>query len=165
MADTLAQLIVKVQGQLLDDGTKFIDAVVTVAMRQALRYYNQIVPLPAVVSVVAVDNQLIYDVTAVELSALVVRDVWLADADGEEDTPLPFDSYRGEDGHIFIRLRSARSAGETLSVVCGIPHTISGLDGGTTSTVSAFYDQVLIDGACYYACAMKAVSMLEDVVA
>ncbi len=157
MSDTLTQLIAKVQGQLLDDGTQFTAAAVTVAMRQTLRDYNLIVPLLTVVSVDVVAEQLVYDITAESGSALVVRDVLL------DDAPLSFDPYT-EDGHICIRLRSARSAGETLSVICGIPHTISGLDGATASTIVSFYDQVLVDGACYHVCMMKAAGTLEAVV-
>jgi hypothetical protein len=44
-----------------------------------------------------------------------------------------------------------------------IPHTVSGLDGGTESTLAALWDAVLLDGACYYSCVIRAASRIEVV--
>jgi hypothetical protein len=44
-----------------------------------------------------------------------------------------------------------------------LPHTVSGLDGETESTLPAFYDEVLVDGACYYACYTRAVGRIENI--
>jgi hypothetical protein len=164
MTDTLTQLIAKVQAQLLDDGTRFSTPTCTAALRQALRDLNQSAPMYSGGFVAAIADQLEYEVTAFESRALSVNDVLSWDATTSEvDDSLPFDSYR-EAARLWFRLREARAVGELLAVRYSLPNTIYGLDGSVeTSTLPNFYDQCLVDGACYHALYIRAVSRIEQI--
>jgi hypothetical protein len=162
MTDTLTQLIVKIQAQLLDGGTRFSVPTLTAAVRQALRDLNLSAPIYAGELVAAVAGQLEYEVTAFAPSALAVNDVLLWQADGDKYPPLNFDAYQ-EDGRLWLRLREARAEGVFLVVRYSIPHTVSGLDSSVVSTLPNFYDQALVDGACWHALYIRAVSRIEQI--
>jgi hypothetical protein len=67
-----------------------------------------------------------------------------------------------EDGRAWIRLVTPLGSGSLIFRYL-IPHTISGLDAGVESTLPAIWDAVLLDGACYYACVIRAASRIEVV--
>lgn len=162
MTDTLAQLLDKVQAQLLDDGKRYPDAALTVAVRSALAALNQSAPRKLTVEADGVDNSLLYEMGDLDASALNVLGVWLKSTMDDCHTPLVFDVMWG-DGALFFRLRESVTGSDTLLVSYTSPHTLNGLDSATTSTLPAWRDQVLVDGACAFACANRATYLAESV--
>ena len=79
----------------------------------------------------------------------------------ENNIELEHDAYF-EDGVPVIRLRQSETSGY-LIVRYTIPNTVSGLDSATESTLPAFYDNTLIDGACYWACVVRAAGRVEPI--
>jgi tryptophanyl-tRNA synthetase len=65
------------QAQLIDDGTRFSTATVTAAVRASLSKINHRIPLQQADLILAVSNQLDYEVT----NALFITDILLYDAD------------------------------------------------------------------------------------
>ncbi len=161
MTDTLTQLITRVEAALIDDGTRFTTATCTAAIREALKQFNLFVPVFAGDLITVVANQQEYELTAVDNRALQVLDVLKQATTGEDDESLLYDAYT-EDERIFFRLRTAESSG-TLIVRYSLPQTISGLDSQTESTLLAYYDQVLINGAAAEALAIRARSRVETI--
>jgi len=51
----------------------------------------------------------------------------------------------------------------TLIVRYLLPHTISGLDASTDSTLPALFDVILLDGAAWQACLIRAAGRIETI--
>lgn len=165
MTKTLTQLITNVQALLLDDGTRFSTATVTAAIRSALKEFNQRAPIFSGTLVDAVSNQYEYVLSASDFANLIdIQDVLLQGTDSALDlnTPLPFDSYF-EDAAPVIRLRSPQPTGRYLIVRFTTPYTVSGLDSETESTLPAFYDNTLIDGACFWSAQIRSAGRIETI--
>jgi hypothetical protein len=79
----------------------------------------------------------------------------------ENHIPLAFNPFF-EDGRAWIRLQTPLGSGN-LILRYTTPHTVSGLDSSTESTLQALWDAVLLDGACYYSCVIRAASRIEVV--
>jgi hypothetical protein len=158
MTQTLTQLIASAQAQLLDDGTRFTTATLTAAARAALKDFNLYAPVNQSDLIDAVSAQYEYEIT--DTPALSITDILKYSAD-EKSTSITYDAY-SEDERIFFRLRSPLADGEFILARYTIPYTVSGLDSETESTLSNLWDQVLIDGICFYACSFRAVSLAED---
>ncbi len=164
MTKTLTQIIANTQALLLDDGTRFTTATVTAAVRAALKDFNQRAPIYTgeVLSVVA--GKKTYALSDSVFANLIDTYAVLkqgTDANLEDNVNLPYDAYF-EDSAPVIRLREAQSSG-FIVVRFSTPHTISELDSATTSTLPAFYDDVLIDGACYWSCVIRSVGRVETI--
>lgn len=164
MTKSLTTLIADVQAMLLDNGTRFTTATVTAAVRSALKEINQRAPVNAATLIDTVASQYDYELTDSPdaENAIALSDVLLWDTDGDQHQPLDYDDY-SEDERIFFRLREAQAAGELLLARYTIPYTVSGLDSGTESTIPAFYDDVLIDGACFYSCQIRSIGRVETI--
>ena len=162
MADTLTQLITKLQALLLGDSTTFTTATCTAAIRQALKVLNLTIPQHAAETQSAVTDQYEYELT--DQTALQVVDVLLEGTDTYADVnfSLPFDTYF-EDDRPYIRLRTPIASGETLIIRFTKPYTINGLDSETSSTLPALYDVVLLDGAAWQACLIRAAGRIETI--
>jgi hypothetical protein len=162
MTDTLTQLISKVQALLLDDTSRFTTVTCTAAIRQALKLFNQCAPIHAGDLVDTVEGQKEYELDVP--TAMDIVDVLRQgkDAYGEDHVSLDFDKYF-EDGRPFFRLRIAEPTSNTLIVRYTIPHTISGLDSSTDSTLSALFDVILLDGAAWQACLIRAAGRIEAI--
>ena len=160
MADTLTQLIAKVQPQLLDNGTLFTAATCTAAARQALRELNARVPENATVTIATIAGQKEYELTDNDAAALDVLSIYL-EGSNEFDTAIPYDAYV-EDSRVFFRLRDALPAGKTMQVHYTKPHTISGLDGSLDSTLPDPLNVAIINGICAYACQIRAAATIES---
>ena len=161
MTQTLTQLTAQVQSLFIDDGTRFTAATITAAVRQALKDFNAAAPQRLAETQDAVNGQYDYELT--DLNVMAILDVLQegADAAQEAHTPLPYSPYF-EDGRAWIRLLTPLGSG-TLIFRYSLPHTLSGLDGAVESTLNAWQDGVLVDGACYYACLARAASRIETV--
>jgi hypothetical protein len=163
MSDTLTQVIDKVQDLLLDGaGTLFSTATCTAAVRQALHDLNLRAPIHAATLITAIADQKEYELTdepdaylALGMHGLYLQGVL------EYDTVIPFDTYT-EDERLWFRLRTAQPADDVMIAHFTIPHTVSGLDSELTSTLSAFNDQVLVNGSCYHACIVRAAGKIES---
>jgi hypothetical protein len=164
MTKSLATLIDNVQTLLLDDGTRFSDATVTAAIRSALKDFNQIAPIYAgeLIDVVASQKEYALNTTAFE-KLIEVNDVLLQGTDTylEYNISLVYDTYF-EDTAPFIRLRTALSSGY-LIVRYSIPYTVNGLDTEVESTLPAYFDDILIDGACYWSCLIRETGRIETI--
>ena len=163
MTKTLTQIIAHVQTLLLDDGTRFSTATVTAAVRSALRDFNLASPVFAGEIVDVISGQKEYALNTSAFTNLIdIFSVLKQDTSTNEDhIDLPFDGYF-EDASPFIRLRSALSSGY-LIVRYTIPHTINGLDSEVESTLPAYFDNTLIDGACYYSCLIRSAGRIETI--
>jgi hypothetical protein len=162
MADTLTQLVFKLQALLLGDATTFTTATCTAAIRQALKDLNLAVPMHAADTVVAVAEQKEYELE--EMEALSIVDVLRQGTDlyAENNISLGFDPYF-EDDRPFFRLRTAQFGGVILIVRYTLPYTINGLDTATDSTLPPLYDVVLLDGAAWQACLVRAAGRIETI--
>jgi len=164
MSDSLTTLIGKVQTLLLDDGTRFTTATVTAAVRQALKEFNLRAPAHAGTLEAVVADQKEYVLSGTDYNDLIeILDVLLWDDDGDDYEPLSYDDYF-EDVVPVIRLRSARTdPSEFLVVRYSLPYTVNGLDSATESTLPAFFDPILLDGACYWSLQIRAVGRVETI--
>ena len=164
MTKSLTTLIANVQSLLLDDGTRFSTATATAAVRSALKDFNARAPYLAGELMDVVASQYEYNLNATAYASLIdVISVLKQGTDTYLDinTELPFDYY-WENGGPMIRLRSPQSSGN-LMIRYTIPHTVSGLDSETLSTLPAYWDNVLIDGSCYWACVIRALGRVEPI--
>lgn len=162
MTDTLTQLIAKLQPLLLDTGVLFTTGTCTSAIRQALKCFNAFAPIHAGDLVTPVLGQKEYELDVP--TALEIVDVLRQGKDvySEDHVSLDFDRYF-EDGRPFFRLHIAEPVTNTLIVRYTLPHTISGLDSSTDSTLSAYFDTILLDGAAWQACLIRAVGRIETI--
>src|SRR3990167_8866106 len=163
MADTLTQLIEKVQDLLLDDGTRFTTATVTAAIRQALKEFNQAAPVNAGTLIDAVASQYEYVLDAADFAGLLdILGIWRDDGN-EIETQLAYDFY-WEDNEQVIRLAVPQAAG-TANLIARFtkPNTISGLDSEAESTIPAYFDQVIVDGAAYYSICIRSAGRVETI--
>ncbi len=159
MADTLTQLIAKVQANLLDNATLFSTATITAAARLALSDINAAVPAHAAATFAAVDKQKEYELSDTDAQANGITDVLLR-GDNEYDVSLPYDAYV-EDDRWFFRLRTPQPAGKTLVVIYTTAYTISGLDGSLDSSLPDALNIAAIDGTCYYSIIARAAYTVE----
>ncbi len=159
MADTLAQLTDKVQATLFDDGTLFPDANVLAAARLALHDINRQCPQHAAVTILAIAEQLVYELNDADPAAAGITDV-LLEGNNDNDESLPFYGYQ-EDGRWFFRLQAAQAEGQTLRAHYIIPHTISGLDGAADCTLTDELNTAALFGTVYYATMMRAARAIE----
>jgi hypothetical protein len=162
MLDTLTQLIAKLQALLLGDATTFSTATCTAAIRQALKHLNLTNPQHAAETIDAVSEQ--YDYELADLSALNIVDVLREGSDtyNQYNISLSFDAYFEDDRPCF-RLRNPEADGTTLIARFTKPYTINGLDSETDSTMPALYDVVLLDGAAWQACIVRAAGTIETI--
>jgi len=154
MADTLAQLIDKLQALLMGNVTIFTDAVCTSAIRQALQALNQAIPVNAAETMDAVTDQ--YEYELADLDCNLIVDVLRQGTDtyADENVSLNFDFYF-EDDRPFFRLHTPETTGNTLIVRYTVDHTINGLDDATDSTLTPAQEIVLLDGAAWRACLLR----------
>jgi len=164
MTKSLTTLISNAQTLLLDDGTRFSTATLTAAIRSALKEINQRSPVNAATLIDVVADQKNYELTdnPDAENAISLSDVLLRDADGDLHLPLDYEEY-SEDERIWFRLRYPQIEGNFLIARFALPYSISGLDSATESTIPAFYDDILIDGACFYACQIRSIGRVETI--
>jgi hypothetical protein len=162
MTDTLTQLVTKLQALLLGDSTTFTTATCTAAIRQAFKQLNFAVPSHAADLLDAVSEQYEYELP--DLAAIQIVDVLLQGTDTYNDynVSLKFDQYF-EDDRPFFRLRVPQATGRYLIVRYTKTYTINGLDSETVSTMPALYDTVLLDGAAWIACLVRAAGRIEAI--
>ena len=157
---TLTALIARLQAQLLDNGTLFSTPTATVGFREALRKFNVAAPIHAATVIDVVASQKEYALNDPTFGTLLsILGVWTQDQVHEEDKYLIHDFYF-EDNAPFIRLRDAQASGK-LIVRYTTPHTVSGLDSMSDSTMNSDQEQVLIDGACVEAINTRLISLVE----
>ena len=164
MSDSLSQLITRVQKLLLDSGTNYSTDTCTAAIRQALKEYNQVAPVFAGTLVNTVANQIEYELESTEFGdALSVISVSLYDSTGNDgDTPLDYVDF-WQDNRLYIRLFEAQAADQHLNIRYAIANTISGLDSASESTIPTYFDQTIVNGAAYYAVAIRATGRVEPI--
>ncbi len=164
MTKSLTTLISNAQALLLDDGTRFTTATLTAAVRSALKEINQRAPINAASLIDVLENQRDYELSdnPDAEKAISLSDVLLWDSDGDQHLPLDFEEYN-EDERILFRLRCPQIEGNFLIARFTIPYSVSGLDSATESTLPAFYDDVLLDGTCFWACQIRSIGRVETI--
>jgi hypothetical protein len=162
MSDTLTTLISKAQAFLGDDGTIFTTTLLTGSFRQALSEFNLRSPQHAATLIDGVAEQYEYELTSMDSAAVKIIDVLLQGENNNElDTPLTFYTY-SEDERLFFRLTEPVSSSDVIIVRYTVNHTINGLDSETESTTPAYQDQILVDGACYFAIITRSIARVES---
>jgi hypothetical protein len=160
MSLTLTALIIRLQTQLLDNGTLFSTPTCTVAFREALRKFNVSAPVHSATILDVTPGQKEYALNDPTIGTLLdILGVWQQDELHEEDKSLVHDLYF-EDNAPFIRLREALANGH-LIIRYTSPHTVSGLDGATDGVFTADQEGVLVDGACVEAISVRLTSLVE----
>jgi len=164
MADTLTQLITKVQALLGDTtGTFFTTSIVTAGIRQALSEWNLRAPNHIATTIAAIADQYEYELTDAANVPIEIMDVLeRGDGNNELDISIGYDQYV-EDERTFIRLRAPITANEVIIVRYTANHTINGLDSALTSTLMAKDDQAMIDGGAFYSIVTRATARIETV--
>jgi hypothetical protein len=161
MSSDLTALISSIQAQLIDDGTRFTTATCTAAIREALKDLNVRAPLMKETLITPVAGTLEYEVTGADADAFRVDSIYQRDpADETRDLPIFYDDY-WRDEKLFIRLRAEMPTAYQILANYAKPHTVNGLDSKTTSTLSGFGEQILIDGACFHALNFRAAGRVE----
>lgn len=146
MTDSLTTLISKTQALLGDDGTLFTTAICTAAAREALKVYNQYLPVNAGTLITGVTDQYEYELSDEDDRALNVLDILKQGTNNnEQDISITFDWYN-EDERIFFRLRSPVTDSDTLIARFNIPHTINGLDSQVETTIPNYMIPALVTG-------------------
>jgi hypothetical protein len=162
MSDSLSELTTKVQAALGDaSGTYFTSAIVTAAVRAALSEINARAPIHSADLVDVVANTLVYEVSAIDPHALSVLSVHEYVTDSDDDLPRKFISFQ-EDARLWIRLASALSSGQ-LIIRYTTPYTVQSLDSETISTLPSMYTQMIVHGAAYHSCVIRAVARIETI--
>jgi hypothetical protein len=163
MSDSLTTLISKVQALLGDDGTIFTTATCTAGARDALKTYNQFLPVNAGTLITGVTNQYEYELTAEDSKAVTILDVLRQGTNNnEQDISITYDAYN-EDERIFFRLRVPVTTSDTLIVRYTIPQTINGLDSEVESTIPAWIIPTLITGIAAETLRIRARSRTETI--
>src|SRR5688572_8081765 len=164
MADTLAQLITKVQNILGDaNGTYFTTAIVTAGIRQALSEWNLRAPVFAATTITGIANQYEYELTDADPNSCEIMDILERGPNNNElDISIDFDQYI-EDERVFFRLRRPVAVNEIIIVRYTLHHTINGLDSQVESTLLARDDQAIVDGAAYYSLMIHATARVETI--
>lgn len=166
MTQTLTQLVASVQAMLIDDGTRFTTATCTAAIREALKTWNCYMPVNAATRIDTVADQKDYELSdEVDAStALDITDILEYDTDGDDHEPIPFHQWT-EDERIWFRIKTPVTPGAGGEILARYtqPHTISGLDSAAESTLSAFYDTILVKGAAGEACAIRSRARTETI--
>jgi len=164
MSDSLTTLITKVQNILGDaSGIYFTTAIVTAGVRQALDEFNLAVPVYAAITITGVNDQYEYELSDEDSLATDILDVLeQGDNQNELDISLDYDKY-WEDERLFFRLRQPETTSNTIIVRYTKDHTINGLDSATESTIQAQHDQVIVDGAAFYAITIRATARVETI--
>jgi len=164
MTQTLTQHIASVQAYLIDDGTRFTTATCTAAIRQALKTWNIYLPINAATLIDAVTDQKDYELTdfVYAYKALDILDILEWDSDGDDHIHQNFTEW-SEDDRLFFRIETPLNTGDFILARFTIPHTINGLDSETDSTLSSFYNTILILGSAAEACAIRSRGRTETI--
>jgi hypothetical protein len=108
-----------------------------------------------------VNDQYEYEVSDLDPLAVAILDVLRQGDNADElDVSITYDPHN-EDERLWFRLRAPVTTSETLIVRYTLDHTINGLDSATDSTVRAQDDQILVDGACFFAIMTRATARVE----
>jgi len=164
MSDSLTTLIGKVQNILGDaSGTYFTTAIVTAAIRQALKEFNLVIPQYLAITITGVNDQYEYELSDQDSLASSIIDVLRQGDNADElDVSLTYDDY-WEDERLFFRLRAPITTSDTLIVRYTKDQTINGLDSEVESTIQARHDQVIVDGGALYAITIRATARVETI--
>ena len=120
-------------------------------------------PVYAAVTITGVNDQYEYELSDEDSLATDILDVLeQGDNQNELDISLNYDKY-WEDERLFFRLRQPETTSNTIIVRYTKDHTINGLDSAVESTIQAQHDQVIVDGAAFYAITIRATARVETI--
>jgi hypothetical protein len=155
MAASLTTHVSNIQASLGDDGTLFTLGICTAAVRLALEKFNERAPIYAGTLVTVVNGDVEYALNESDFTNLIdILDVVV------DDESVAFQKYYFDNAP-FIRLDEALVSGD-LDVRYTLPHTVSGLDSATQSTLDSNQDKVLLAGACAFAIYIRAAARVES---
>ncbi len=152
--------------QVLEDptGKRFDDASLEEAMLQALSLLNEHQPNISVLSFTVSSSGRDQTLTGLgNCIYLISIQMNPDDAYRHEVEPGNSYTYRFQDGNPILRFleRNAPQAGDVIRVTYAAPHTLSGLDGATSTTLPAVCASALVNGAAGQACLLRASLLCE----
>jgi hypothetical protein len=164
MALTLAQLLDEVQKALMDvTPDVFTDTLLTRAVSAALQEVNRCLPRlvsdASSLSIAAAGQR---EVSLSSLGALAVVEVWFPYIAGEYP-PRRAQYQLLEDATLWLDVEESPQAGDKLRLFYLAGHTISGLDSASAGTLPRILEELVIEGACAHACAMRAVDAIGEI--
>jgi|SRR5579859_353110 len=154
---TLAQLEARIAARLVDAGNAvFATATIDEGLRAALSDYSSALPQASETYITLPGDG--HEIALSCLAGLMnVLDVWWPfDPDSETWPPNQVSGFRvwWDQGQPVLLLASNTSsqpqAGDNLRVWYTLPHTISGLDGGSYTSVFPLHESGLVTGAAAY---------------
>ncbi|NLG26999.1 MAG: hypothetical protein GX557_03760 [Chloroflexi bacterium] len=141
---TLSELRDTIEADLRDSGnTLWSTSELDQHIRHALRVYSQADPrcLSATVACTAGERE--YALTSVSGALIEVLDVWYPWDSTAPAYPPPRPPWSLVGSAILLETARAPEAGEHLRVFYSAPHTLSGLDSATTTTLDASGEQAV----------------------
>lgn len=164
MALTLAQMLDEAQKALLDvTPDAFTDTLLTRAISSALQEINRYQPrLVSDASSLSIATAGEREVAIGSLGALAVVEVWYPYVAGEYP-PRRAHYQLLDDATLWLDVEEEPAAGDKLRVFFLAGHTINGLDSASASTLPRILEELVIEGACAHACAMRAVDAIGEI--
>lgn len=165
MAYTLAQMLDEIESQLNDTGNAvWSTALLTRAVAAALQEINRTYPRLVAETISAADATREYDLSvALSQPLLAVTAVWYP-YDSAYPYPPSLPNWRMlADTILYLMVAEDPSSGEEIRVFYLAPHTISGLESATASTLNRILEELVIEGACAHAVAIKAADAINKI--
>jgi len=155
MANDLVSYTLIVQGLLEANTTRFPQATVTAALRQAIDEYNRHVPWLESGTITAVANQQDYSLSA--LTGLIMP----YDVLDENGSPISFYSYRQDGVTPYIFIAPAQPAGDVITIRYTKLNTLKDLDSASTTTIRTDHTNLICAGAVGFALKIRLSVRLE----
>lgn len=169
MPSTLAQLEARVAGVLFDPTVAvWTTAVIDESIRQALGQYQQAAPLTAEALLTLPGDGRTIALNEVTGLLNVTRVWWPYDSAEDDDTNRAANLVTGfnlrfDDGQPIVDIASIDQpqTDDELYLWYTKPHTIQNLDSGSTTSLPADHESIIVLGACAYACFSRATDLNE----
>jgi len=163
MPYSLTEMLDEIEKQL-NDTTNLIwsTTLLTRAVRAALQEINRYYPRRTKNKIDCTAKTREYSLTSfTNLLALV--DVWYP-YDSADPYPVQRPDWSMiDDDTLYLDVKDDPLATEDIRIFYLASHTINGLDSETSSTLSKILEELVIEGACAHACAIKAADVIGEI--
>ncbi len=162
MAYSLTEMLDEVEKQL-NDTTNAIwsTTLLTRAIRAALQEVNRYQPRLTVGTLTTTANEREYSLSSLA-NLLTVVVVWYPYTDDEYPAEKP-SWYLLTDDTLYLDVQDDPLASQTIRVFYLASHTINGLDSAAASTLTKILEELVIEGACAHAAAIKAADTIGEI--
>lgn len=161
-AYTLTEMLAEV-GKQLNDTTNLIwsTSLLTRAVRPSLQEINRYFPrlIVGTISATAATRQ--YSLSALP-GLLTPVSIWYPYV-ATDHPPRVINWMMITDDFLYLNVDDAPVAGATIRVFYLASHTVNGLDAATASTLSTILEELVIEGACAHAVAIKAADTIGEI--